>query len=339
LNASSSNAIRDILEDRSREKLEALAQQASRLTRQYFGRAIGLYTPLYLSNYCASHCVYCGFHSHNKIARVKLTPAEIDRELRAIAQTGVKNILLLTGESPQATPLAYLKEAVILAAKYFQNIALEIYPLTTEEYRELYLAGADGVTIYQETYDKVRYAQVHLGGQKQDYTFRRDAPRRIAEAGMRNISLGVLLGLGPLAEDLAALYTHLQEMEKLYPGVEYSLSFPRLRTIKAETFAGTPIDDITFVKILCLTRILFPRVGINLSTRESADFRNRALDLSITRISVGSKTTVGGYQKPDMEAAPQFDIADERSTPETIEYLSAHGFDPVFTDWRKIENT
>ncbi|MBF0593440.1 MAG: 2-iminoacetate synthase ThiH [Candidatus Omnitrophica bacterium] len=333
------NQIKTILEDPSRGNLESLAQEAAGLTRQYFGRAIGLYMPLYLSNYCTSQCVYCGFHRRNKITRVKLTPEEIDAELKAIAETGVKNILLLTGESPKATPLSYLKEAVNLAKKYFQGIYLEIFPLTEEGYRELYLAGADGVTIYQETYDRIRYKEVHLAGQKKDYDFRRGAPQRIARAGMRQISIGVLLGLGPLADDLHALYSHLHELETEFPGVEYSLSFPRLRTIKAKSFAGTPIDDITFVKILCLTRTLFPRVGINLSTRESAAFRNRALELTVTKISVGSKTTVGGYKDPNDKGAPQFDISDDRSAAETIQYLKDHGFDPVFTDWRRIENT
>jgi 2-iminoacetate synthase len=258
--------------------------------------------------------------------------------MRAMARTGVQNILLLTGESPKATPVSYLTEAITLAKRHFQGIALEVFPLSEQEYRALYLAGADGITIYQETYDRKRYGEVHLGGQKKDYDFRRGAPERIARAGMRQISLGVLLGLGPLADDLAALYAHLRELETQFPGVEYSLSFPRLRTIKSKAFVGTAIDDITFVKILCLTRTLFPRVGINLSTRESAEFRNRALELSVTKISIGSKTTVGGYEKQDDAGAPQFDICDERSADETVRYLKEHGFDPVFTDWRRIEN-
>lgn len=331
--------IQDLLDDTSRQHLEGLAQEARRITKQYFGNAIGLYTPLYLSNYCSSHCVYCGFHSQNKIPRLKLTPEQIDIEMRTIASLGTQNILLLTGESPKATPLAYLTDAITIAKKYFQGISLEIYPMSEKEYRTLFLAGADGVTVYQETYDRARYKEVHLAGQKKDYDFRRDAPRRIAKAGMRQISLGVLLGLGPLAEDLNSLFTHLSELEDDFPGVEYSLSFPRLRTINTKTFAGTMIDDITFTKILCLTRILFPRVGINLSTRESATFRNKALELSITRISIGSKTTVGGYKTSDEHSAPQFDISDNRSAAETVRYLKENDFDPVFTDWRRIENT
>jgi 2-iminoacetate synthase len=333
------NKIQQILDDKDPQHLETLAQQAQRLTRQYFGRAIGLYTPLYLSNYCASHCTYCGFHSQHKIRRIKLTLDEIKTEMRAIAATGVQNILLLTGESPQATPLNYLIDAVKCAKGFFQGISLEVYPMTTEEYRALYEAGADGVTIYQETYDRARYAQVHLAGQKRDYDFRYRAPERIAQAGMRQISIGALLGLGPIEQDLTALYDHLHTLEKKFPGVEYSLSFPRLRTIKAQAFAVSTIDDATFVKILCLTRTLFPRAGINLSTRETAELRNRLLELCVTRVSVGSRTGVGGYHDPAAGTDPQFDVADERSTAEMIQYLKDHNMDPVFTDWRRIANT
>jgi len=330
--------IRALLEDTDRGHLETLAKNAAQMTRQYFGRAMGLYTPLYLSNYCASHCVYCGFHSHHKIARIKLSVEEMDIEMQAVARTGVQNILLLTGESPQATPLAYLVDAVTCAKKYFQGISLEIYPMAEEDYRALYHAGADGVTIYQETYDRKRYGEVHLAGQKKDYDFRRNAPRRIAKAGLRQIALGALLGLGPLAEDLAALYAHLRELEKEFPGVEYSLSFPRLRTIKSQEFAASNVDDAAFVKILCLTRALFPRVGINLSTRETAALRNRLIGLCVTKVSIGSKTSVGGYLEGSTDRDPQFDVADNRSAAEMIQYLKDHDFDPVFTDWRRIEN-
>jgi len=331
--------IRALLDDTDRGHLETLAKNATDLTRQYFGRAMGLYMPLYLSNYCASHCVYCGFHSHHKIARMKLSLEEMDIEMQAVARSGVQNILLLTGESPQATPLAYLVEAVTCAKQYFQGISLEIYPMTEDDYRALYQAGADGVTIYQETYDRKRYAEVHLAGQKKNYDFRRSAPERIAKAGMRQIALGALLGLGPLAEDLAALYAHLRELEKNFPGIEYSLSFPRLRTIKAQEFTASHVDDIAFVKILCLTRTLFPRVGINLSTRETAALRNRLIELCVTKVSIGSKTSVGGYLEDDTARDPQFDVADDRSAAEMIQYLKEHNVDPVFTDWRRIDNS
>jgi len=330
--------IKNILADTDRARTENLARQAANLTRQFFGRAISLYSPLYLSNYCSSQCTYCGFNSHNSIKRLKLSADEIRQEMRAIAAEGIENILLLTGESHQVTPLAYLKEAVTLGREHFSCVTLEVYPLATEEYRELFLAGADGVTIYQETYDRVKYAEVHPAGIKRDYKFRLGTPARAAEAGMRHLSLGILLGLGDVAEDLWALYQHLHMMEKNFPGVEYSVSFPRLRRIKGKNFATCHVDDPTFIKILCLTRILFPRVGINLSTRESTRLRDHALELGVTRVSAGSRTVVGGYISDDTTDAAQFDIEDHRSVKEMIALLKEKNFDPVFTDWRAIRN-
>ena len=287
--------IKDILNDQSLQSLEELAQEASSVTRQYFGRAIGLYTPLYLSNFCSSHCTYCGFHSQNKIQRIKLEPEQYRKEMQFIHAQGIRNLLMLTGESYKHTPLEYLKEASQIASEYFQGIALEVHPMKTEEYRELFAAGVDGITVYQETYDRERYAQVHLSGYKKDYDFRYGTPARAAEAGMRQIALGILLGLSDPASDLFALYEHLREMEKSYPGVEYSVSFPRMRTIKEKEFAHCDVDDIAYTKIIALTRILFPRVGINLSTREAPRLRDHLLEIAITKMSAGSNTSVGGY--------------------------------------------
>jgi 2-iminoacetate synthase len=259
--------------------------------------------------------------------------------MRTLADTGIEQVLLLTGESYKATPLSYLKEAVAIAKQYFTNISLEVHPMETDEYRELFLAGVDGITVYQETYDRTRYHEVHLSGKKSNYDYRRDTPRRAAQASMRMISMGILLGLWDAAEDLSSLYQHLQWMEKHYPGVEYSLSFPRLRTIKGRAFALCAVDDLAFIKILCLTRILFPRVGINLSTRERPLLRDHAIELGVTRLSAGSNTSVGGYYlKAYDEQDPQFDIEDSRSVQEIVMVLKDKQFDPVFTDWRAIEN-
>jgi 2-iminoacetate synthase len=332
--------INEVLKDRRPESLEELAQQAASVTRQYFGRAIGLYAPLYLSNFCSSHCTYCGFHSQNKIQRIKLTPEQYRQEMKAIHAQGIRNILMLTGESYKHTPVEYLKESAQIASEYFQGIALEVHPMKTEEYRELFEAGVDGITVYQETYDRTRYAQVHLSGYKKDYDFRYATPARAAEGGIRQIALGILLGLSDPASDLLALYTHLRDMEKSYPGVEYSVSFPRLRTIKEKEFAHCDVDDIAYTKILALTRILFPRVGINLSTREEPRLRDHLLEIAITRMSAGSNTSVGGYSLLEEEQQdPQFDIKDDRSVADIIALLKTKNFDPVFTDWRHIENS
>jgi 2-iminoacetate synthase len=333
--------IQHILADDRPEVLEDLAQEAARVTRQQFGRAISLYTPLYLSNFCSSHCTYCGFHSQNKIARIKLTPEQYRQEMKVIYTQGIRNILMLTGESYKHTPVEYLKEAAQIASEYFQGISLEVHPMKVGEYKELFTAGVDGITVYQETYDRKRYAEVHLSGYKKDYDFRRTTPQRAAEGGMRQISMGILLGLAEnLAEDLNALYTHLREMERSYPGVEYAVSFPRLRKIKDQEFARCDIDDVTFTKILALSRILFPRVGINLSTREEPRLRDHLLEIAITRMSAGSNTSVGGYSLvEENKQDPQFDIKDERSIAEVIALLKSKDFDPVFTDWRRIENS
>ncbi len=331
--------IQSILTDTSPETTEKLARQAEQLTRQYFGRTISIYAPIYLSNYCSSHCTYCGFHSHNKIQRIKLTPEQMHKEMQWVAQTGIENILLLTGESYKATPVSYLKKSVRIAKQYFTSISLEVHPMDTSEYKELFLEGVDGIAVYQETYNQKRYKEVHIAGKKKDYTYRFKTPERIAQSGIRQISMGILLGLTDPAEDLYTLFSHLQFMEKNYPGIEYSLSFPRLRTIKGETLAECPIDDITLTKIICLTRILFPRVGINLSTRENAYFRDNILGLGITRISAGSNTAVGGYsEKSSTEQDPQFDIEDTRSMKDILKLLKEKNFDPILTDWRPIQN-
>jgi 2-iminoacetate synthase len=181
---------------------------------------------------------------------------------------------------------------------------------------------------------------VHLAGYKKDYDFRFATPRRAAEAGMRQISLGILLGLSDVAGDLYALYQHLNELESSFPGVEYSVSFPRLRTVKTSTLVGCDVDDVQFVKIIALTRLLFPRVGINLSTREEPKLRDHLLEIGITRMSAGSNTSVGGYTLLEEERQdPQFDIKDERSVNQIVQLLKAKNFDPVFTDWRHIENS
>ncbi len=331
--------IKKILNDQNQETTETLAQEARRVTGQHFGRTISLYAPLYLSNYCSSYCTYCGFHSRNRIQRIKLTPDQMHPEMAKVAQTGIENILLLTGESYKLTPLSYLKEAVDVAKQYFTSISLEVHPMKRHEYQELFLHGVDGVTVYQETYDRTRYQEVHLSGLKSNYDYRYETPERAAGAGIRQISMGILLGLADVSKDLYTLYQHLHDMEKSYPGVEYSLSFPRLRPIKGEEFAVCCVDDVAFIKIICLSRILFPRVGINLSTRESPCLRDHLLGLGVTRISAGSNTSVGGYTLlPPEDQNPQFDIEDTRSVAEIVEMLKARNFDPVFTDWRPIGN-
>lgn len=320
--------------------LEDLARAALTLTRQYFGRAISLYAPLYIANYCQNECAYCGFRAaHTDIARKKLTPEGIDRECRALASTGIQSCLILTGESRFHSPPSYIKGAITIALRHFPNITLEVYPLETEEYKELYLAGADGVTLYQETYDRERYDELHLSGPKKVYDYRYEAPERIARAGFRHVSMGALLGLADWREEVPRFFRHVRYMEKKYPGVEYTLSFPRLRPVADDDRRYFEVSDRDMVKIMCAGRLLFPRAGINLSTREDAGFRDRIIDFGVTKMSGGSLTSVGGYD--DHQNTPkdgQFEVHDQRSVEEIKSMLMSRGYDPVFTDWRNIAN-
>ncbi|MBP7865122.1 MAG: 2-iminoacetate synthase ThiH [Acidobacteria bacterium] len=337
----SAGEIRRILEDPSRALLEDLAGRAARLTRQYFGRAVSLYAPLYLSNYCENRCLYCGFHQGRGIRRQKLDRDGMRREMGAVAAMGIRSILLLTGESRVHTPPEYIRGAVEEARAFFPAIAVEIYPLEEDEYRDLVAAGVDGVTLYQETFARDRYARVHPEGRKADYDWRLDAPRRMAKAGIRTIQLGALMGLWDPAEDAAALFSYLHDMEKHFPGVEYSLSFPRIVPVNA-SLDYFPVSDEGLVKLLALARLEFPRVGISLSTRERARMRDHALEIAVTRLSAASRTTVGGYgdavaaAEEDAGDAGQFEVRDSRSVAEIVAMLRERGFDPVFTDWRRF---
>lgn len=328
--------LKDILEDNDRDSFEQLAQKARETTLHYFGRAVSIYAPLYLSNYCDNHCLYCGFKRDKNVRRKRLSVEEMHVEMQRVAEAGIQSILLLTGESRTRSPVGYIKDAVQTAAQYFANISIEVYPLAEEEYRELFQAGVDGVTIYQETYHRERYKELHLKGKKADYDFRLNTPDRIARSGIRMISMGVLLGLSEVAEDIHNLFQHLDRLERQYPGVEYSLSFPRIVPIN-NSIDYVDVPDVMLIKLICLARILFPRVGINLSTRERAHIRDHALPVGVTRISAASKTSVGGYSLGDnLHEDPQFEVIDSRSVQEIVDMLNANGFDPVFTDWRRI---
>ncbi|MEI6562074.1 MAG: 2-iminoacetate synthase ThiH [Verrucomicrobiota bacterium] len=323
--------------------LETLAREAQRITRQHFGRTISLYAPLYLANYCENQCTYCGFSANLRFKREKLGPEQIETECAALAATGIQSLLLLTGESRRHTPVSYLLEAVGIAKKYFPSLSIEVQPLETEDYRALAQAGVDGLAVYQETYDKELYARLHLAGKKRDYQYRLATPARAAQAGIRNIALGVLLGLGAWRPDVEALFGHLSALEKEYPGVDFSLSFPRMLQVEGGILP-TLVSDADLVRILCVARILFPRVGINLSTRESARFRDHVFSLGVTRMSAASSTIVGGYAEPTPGGKapstegknPQFSISDGRSLAEIKTMLISKQYDPVLTDWRRI---
>ncbi len=324
-----------------RALLEEMALAARDLTRRYFGRTISLYAPLYISNYCQNECVYCGFHaSHGGIPRSKLSLEEIDSQCAALASTGIRSCLILTGESRLHSPPQYIGEAVTIAGRYFPYVALEVYPLEEEEYRDLYLAGVDGVTLYQETYDRGRYDELHLAGPKKNYDYRVEAPERVARSGVRHISLGVLLGLTRWQDDIMRLFEHVRYLERKYTGVEFGLAFPRIRRVADDEHRYLEVSDRDMIKVVAAARLIFPRAGISISTRETPGFRDRIIGLGITKMSAGSSTRVGGYvdANPDYEDG-QFQVYDPRSVAQIKAMLMGKGYDPVITDWRNIVNS
>lgn len=329
--------IKFILENDNPGFVEDLARKSKDITIRHFGRTISLFTPLYLSNYCENQCDYCGFNRLNEMPRKKLRLPEIKSELKTISASGIQNILLLTGGSRKETPVTYLINAVKAAKDYFPSIGLEVYPLEEDEYRTLFHIGVDRITIYQETYNREQYKRLHQVGEKADFDYRYSTPERIAKSGIRMLSMGVLLGLSETSEDVYQLFRHLEHMESTFPGIEYSLSFPRLIPPSTSRYNYTGVTDLTLIKLICMARILFPRVGITISTREKPDLRDRLILMGVTRISAASKTTVGGYALQNIDAG-QFEVKDNRSVEEIVRLIKSSGYDPVFTDWRRITN-
>jgi 2-iminoacetate synthase len=342
-----------LLSPAAEKHLEEMADIAHRETLKHFGRAIQLYTPIYLSNYCENRCVYCGFNSSINIERRRLTPEEVEKEAEAIAAKGIKHVLVLTGESRRMSPVSYIKEGIKVLKKYFSSIAIEIYPLKESEYRELVAAGADGLTIYQETYDEGTYAEVHPSGPKSDYHFRLDAPERGVRSGMRFINIGALFGLSDWKKEAFFTALHAQYLEEKFPDTELSVSIPRIRPQSASFEATYNVSDKNIVQIILVLRLFMPRLGITLSTREAGVFRDNLIGLGVTRISAGSTTKVGGHAiQPGkssatkiggsaaggnrVRGASQFDISDERSVAEIKAMLEQKGYQPVFKDWVAI---
>ncbi len=325
-----------LLSPKAGEHLEAMAQKAHRLTVQYFGRTIQLFIPLYLSNHCANHCAYCGFNRQNTIVRQTLSLAEIEAEARAIAATGMQHVLFLTGESPQHTPMDYLTGAAECLKRHFASVAIEIFPLDGADYRRLQRAGVDGMTLFQETYDRDVYRRVHLAGRKTDYRYRLDAPERGATAGFRQVNIGALLGLSEPRREIFFTGLHGRYLEDTCPDTEISVSLPRFNEAEGCFQPDYLIDDRSFVQFMTALRLFLPRAGMTISTRENARFRDRLLFLGATRYSAGSSTGVGGYTKSEAKGSRQFEITDNRSVAEVASAIVANGYQPVFKDWDVI---
>jgi len=315
--------------------LELMAQKAHQLTVQNFGHVIFLFTPIYLSDYCTNHCVYCGFNITNKFTRKKLTFEEVEKEAQSIAASGLQHILFLTGDAPQIAGVSYMQECIKILKKYFSAIAIEIYAMDIEEYKSLIDAGVESMTMFQETYNPLIYDQLHLAGPKKDYRYRLDAPERACQAGIRSVNLGALLGLDQWRRDgfFAGLHTHY--LQQKYSDVEVSLSLPRIRPTMGQCETGLTVNDKSMVQFMMAFRLFMPRAGITLSTRETAQFRNHAMQLGVTKMSAGVNTAVGGHTE-NQENAGQFEISDNRSVAQMSETILKLGYQPVFKDWQTI---
>lgn len=315
--------------------LEAMASRVAKEHLNHFGKAITLYTPLYLSNYCVNQCVYCGYNAKNKIKRHQLSMEAIEKEAISISSSGLRHILLLTGESEKDTPVEYIIEAVKVIKKHFDSIAIEIYPLSESDYKRVIQAGVDSLTIYQETYNRELYKTVHPYGPKKDYDFRFEAPERAAKAGMFHINVGALLGLSSWEDEVLSLGHHVKHLMDKYPEVNISISVPRIRPFIGQTYESIEISDRTLVQIILALKLYLPSVGITLSTRESEAFRNHMLPLGITKLSAGVLTSVGGHGVEE-EGDSQFKINDTRSVFQVREDLEKLGYQPILKDWQAI---
>lgn len=312
--------------------LEQMAQKAKVETFKHFGNAVGVYTPLYIANYCENHCVYCGFNCMNKIHRASLTEEEIDKELKAIAKIGFKEILLLTGESRARSSVEYIGKAVEIAKKYFSTIGIEIYPLNSDEYAYLHSKGADYVSVYQETYNKKTYAEQHLLGSKRVFPYRFYAQERALMGGMRGVCFGALLGLDDWRKDAFAVGTHAFLVQKKYPYAEISFSCPRMRPyINNSENNPKDVHERQLLQVILAYRLLMPYATINISTREQESFRDGVVGLACNKISAGSKVGVGGHDG-DEKGDEQFDISDPRDFEQINQMLEKKGMQPIFTD-------
>lgn len=311
--------------------LEEMAQKAQRLTRTHFGHVMQLFTPMYLADFCVNHCTYCSFSSIYDFPRKKLTLEEVRREAEMIAATGLRHILILTGESRSESPAAYIQECVEVLREYFASVSIEVNPLSTAEYKQLGQAGVDGLTLYQEVYHQDTYRKLHVKGPKRIYRNRLDAPERGCQAGFRSVNIGSLLGMYDWPQEAFMTAVHARYLQDKYPECEIGLSIPRFRPYLGQFNPESDVSDRALVQIILAYRLFLPRAGISLSTREAPALRDQLVHLGITKMSAGVSTEVGGHT---MEGGtPQFEISDNRTVREISEMLSQKGLQPVFKDW------
>lgn len=320
--------------------LEEMAARAKMETGKHFGNTVYLFTPLYIANYCENYCVYCGFNCYNDIVRRKLNMQEIEKEMKVIADSGIEEILMLTGESRSMSDVQYIGEACKLARKYFRNVGLEIYPVNTDEYRYLHECGADYVTVFQETYDSDKYETLHLMGHKRVFPYRFDAQERAIRGGMRGVAFSALLGLADFRKDALASALHVYYLQRKYPHAEYSLSCPRLRPIiNNDKINPLDVHEKELCQVICAYRIFLPYAGITVSSREQRHFRDGIVKIAATKISAGVSTGIGDHEskyegrKEDGAGDEQFEISDDRSFGQMYQDMAEEGLQPVLNDY------
>ncbi|MDR1146136.1 MAG: 2-iminoacetate synthase ThiH [Verrucomicrobiales bacterium] len=333
--------------------LENLARRAALETRRHFGRTMRLFAPLYVSNECVNVCRYCGFSRDNAILRVTLSVEQVEAEARFLVAQGFRSLLIVAGEQPKFVSPHYLAECVKRLRQLAPSVSLEVAPLDTDEYRPIVSAGADGLIVFQETYDPALYARLHTAGPKKDFAWRLACPERAYAAGFRRLGLGALLGLGEWRREALALAAHVEYLLKHCWQAQITVSFPRLCPAAGEFQPLTRLDERDLTRLICALRVAFPQIGLVLSTRERPQFRDGIAPLGITLMSAGAHTEPGGYTgagqgqlrvtrrgRPlpalpagDATATPQFIIGDHRPTAEVVSRLKASGLDPVWKDW------
>lgn len=315
--------------------LEEMAQLAQQETRKHFGNSVYMFTPIYISNYCENYCIYCGFNCRNKIQRAKLTYEEIEKEMEAIAATGLEEILILVGESRKQSDVEYLGEACKIARRYFKMVGLEVYPMNSDEYAYLHECGADYVTVFQETYDSDKYETLPLGGHKRVFPYRVNAQERALKGGMRGVGFGALLGLADFRKDAFATGIHAWLLQRKYPQAEIAFSCPRLRPIiNNDKINPKDVHEAQLLQVITAYRLFMPFAGITISTRESARFRDNIVTIAATKISAGVSTGVGSHvEELEDKGDEQFEIDDSRGVAEIHQMLLERGMQPVMNDY------
>ncbi|SNU98662.1 2-iminoacetate synthase [Megamonas hypermegale] len=317
--------------------IEQIAQRAQKETRKHFGNSIYMFTPIYIANYCENYCIYCGFNCHNKIRRAQLNYDEIDKEMAAIAKSGLQEILILTGESRKKSTVEYIGEACKIAKKYFRVIGLEIYPLNSDEYAYLQKCGADYVTVFQETYNFDKYETLHLAGHKRVFPYRFYAQERALKGGMRGVGFAALLGLDDFRKDALATGMHAYYLQKKYPQAEIAFSCPRLRPIiNNDKINPMDVHERQLLQVVCAYRLFMPFASITVSTRECSRVRNNLVNIAATKISAGVSTGIGEHSNENPEkdkGDAQFEISDTRSVDEVYNDLLKINLQPVMAEY------